>query len=266
MKILFDLISIQKYHSGGGEYVKKVLDELLSKSGNVIFGLFNSRLSFLDKDLENLRTKIQLLDISKNTISEYVRLYEVDILFVGIIQRYIAYNLENIECRIVCVMHDIGDMEFLDNRIHFLSQCSLKNYLRLSVDYWFPRIKYSTLRRTISRYQKIESFLLQDNVTIITVSQYTANSIKYYFPKIGNKKHINILYPPSKQYIRKNIIDNSKIDMILASGKKYILFVNANRENKNFNIVLKCFNRVKEIFPDMLLVVTGKNRDISNKP
>lgn len=155
MKILFDLISIQKYHSGGGEYVKKVLDELLSKSGNVIFGLFNSRLSFLDKDLENLRTKIQLLDISKNTISEYVRLYEVDILFVGIIQRYIAYNLENIECRIVCVMHDIGDMEFLDNRIHFLSQCSLKNYLRLSVDYWFPRIKYSTLRRTISRYQKI---------------------------------------------------------------------------------------------------------------
>ncbi|HBO06981.1 MULTISPECIES: glycosyltransferase [Bacteroides] len=265
MKILFDLISIQKYHSGGGEYVKKVLDELLSKSGNVIFGLFNSRLSFLDKDLENLRTKIQLLDISKNTISEYVRLYEVDILFVGIIQRYIAYNLENIECRIVCVMHDIGDMEFLDNRIHFLSQCSLKNYLRLSVDYWFPRIKYSTLRRTISRYQKIESFLLQDNVTIITVSQYTANSIKYYFPKIGNKKHINILYPPSKQYIRKNIIDNSKIDMILASGKKYILFVNANRENKNFNIVLKCFNRVKEIFPDMLLVVTGKNRDISNK-
>jgi len=265
MKILFDLISIQKYHSGGGEYVKKVLDELLSKSGNVIFGLFNSRLSFLDKDLENLRTKIQLLDISKNTISEYVRLYEVDILFVGIIQRYIAYNLENIECRIVCVMHDIGDMEFLDNRIHFLSQCSLKNYLRLSVDYWFPRIKYSTLRRTISRYQKIESFLLQDNVTIITVSQYTANSIKYYFLKIGNKKHINILYPPSKQYIRKNIIDNSKIDMILASGKKYILFVNANRENKNFNIVLKCFNRVKEIFPDMLLVVTGKNRDISNK-
>ena len=265
MKILFDLISIQKYHSGGGEYVKKVLDELLSKSGNVIFGLFNSRLSFLDKDLENLRTKIQLLDISKNTISEYVRLYEVDILFVGIIQRYIAYNLENIECRIVCVMHDIGDMEFLDNRIHFLSQCSLKNYLRLSVDYWFPRIKYSTLRRTISRYQKIESFLLQDNVTIITVSQYTANSIKYYFPKIGNKKHINILYPPSKQYIRKNIIDNSKIDMIFASGKKYILFVNANRENKNFNIVLKCFNRVKEIFPDMLLVVTGKNRDISNK-
>lgn len=108
----------------------------------------------MDKDLENLRTKIQLLDISKNTISEYVRLYEVDILFVGIIQRYIAYNLENIECRIVCVMHDIGDMEFLDNRIHFLSQCSLKNYLRLSVDYWFPRIKYSTLRRTISRYQK----------------------------------------------------------------------------------------------------------------
>ncbi len=265
MKILFDLISIQKYHSGGGEYVKKVLDELLSKSGNVIFGLFNSRLSFLDKDLENLRTKIQLLDISKNTISEYVRLYEVDILFVGIIQRYIAYNLENIECRIVCVMHDIGDMEFLDNRIHFLSQCSLKNYLRLSVDYWFPRIKYSTLRRTISRYQKIESFLLQDNVTIITVSQYTANSIKYYFPKIGNKKHINILYPPSKQYIRKNIIDNSKIDMIAALVKNYILFANANRENKNFNIVLKCFNRVKEIFPDMLLVVTGKNRDISNK-
>lgn len=46
MKILFDLISIQKYHSGGGEYVKKVLDGLLSKSDNIILGLFNSKLSF----------------------------------------------------------------------------------------------------------------------------------------------------------------------------------------------------------------------------
>lgn len=85
MKILFDLISIQKYHSGGGEYVKKVLDGLLSKSDNIILGLFNSKLSFLDEDLKSLRTKIQLLDISKNTISEYVTLYKVDILFIGIL-------------------------------------------------------------------------------------------------------------------------------------------------------------------------------------
>lgn len=265
MKILFDLISIQKYHSGGGEYVKKVLDGLLSKSDNIILGLFNSKLSFLDEDLKSLRTKIQLLDISKNTISEYVTLYKVDILFIGIIQRYIGYNLENIKCKIVCVIHDIGDMEFLDNRIHFLSQCSLKNYLRLSVDYWFPCIKYSTLCRTISHYKKIESTLVQNNVVIITVSKYTANSIKYYFPKIGDRKNINILYPPSKQYIRKDIIDNDKIEMILSSGKRYILFVNANRENKNFNIVSKCFSRIKESFPDMLLVVTGQNKKISNK-
>lgn len=53
--------------------------------------------------------------------------------------------------------------------------------------------------------------------------------------------------------------------MILSSGKRYILFVNANRENKNFNIVSKCFSRIKESFPDMLLVVTGQNKKISNK-
>lgn len=265
MKILFDLISTQEYHSGGGEYVEKVLKELLSYEGCRIWGLYDSRLLFLLDDLEKLKSQIALLDISKATISEWINTYNIDVFFIGIAQKYVNYNISNIECKTICVIHDIGDMEFFDNRIHFLSPCSLKNYIRLSLDYWLPNVRYSTICRALKRYRKLESLLLQDNVTLVTVSEYTSNSIIYYFPKIGNRKTIHVLYPPPKQYVREDTIDNEKLKKIFAEKKKYILFVNANRENKNFNILLKCFDKLKECFPDMLLIATGVNTKLLNQ-
>ena len=63
MKILFDLISIQGYHSGGGEYVKIVFQKLLSNESNSIFGLYDSHLPFLGRDLDDISTRVQLLDV-----------------------------------------------------------------------------------------------------------------------------------------------------------------------------------------------------------
>lgn len=47
INILFDLISIQGYHSGGGEYVLKVLKELSLCSEANIIGIYDSKLNFL---------------------------------------------------------------------------------------------------------------------------------------------------------------------------------------------------------------------------
>lgn len=44
--VLFDLISLQDYRSGGGEYVKKVFDELLLCNSINIYGVYDSELLF----------------------------------------------------------------------------------------------------------------------------------------------------------------------------------------------------------------------------
>ena len=264
MKILFDLISIQGYHSGGGEYVKIVFQKLLSNESNSIFGLYDSHLPFLGRDLDDISTRVQLLDVQNKDIYEYIRTYEIDTFFIGIVQRYIRYNLQNKECKIICVIHDVGDLEIVNNNIHYLYPYSLKNYMRMSIDYWLRNTKYSTPNRVKAQYQKIEPLLLQDNVTLITVSKYTRNSLLYFFTKL-EKKQINVLYPPGKKYILDKNVSKENLTNIFSQKKKYLLFLNANRENKNFNILLRSWNVIKKRFPDMLLIVTGSKGELSDK-
>lgn len=145
--VLFDLISLQDYRSGGGEYVKKVFDELLLCNSINIYGVYDSELLFIDNDFDEFSKQIEMFDIRKMKLSNIINVCKIDILFIGIIQRYNPYDLNNIYCKVICVMHDIGDIEITQNNIHFMYKHTIKNYIKLTIDYWNEKSKYSTKNR-----------------------------------------------------------------------------------------------------------------------
>ena len=51
MNVLFDFISLQDYHNGGEEYTRKILNHILRLNNIKVFGLYDSKLKFLDNDL-----------------------------------------------------------------------------------------------------------------------------------------------------------------------------------------------------------------------
>lgn len=262
--VLFDLISLQDYRSGGGEYVKKVFDELLLYNTINIYGVYDSKLLFIDNDFDEFSKQIEMFDIRKMKLSKIIDVCKIDILFIGIIQRYNPYDLNNIHCKVICVMHDIGDVEIAQNNIHFMYRHTIKNYIKLTIDYWNEKSKYSTKNRVLKQYGNIRRFLGKANVSLYTVSNYSSNSILYFFPEL-KMKNITVLYPPPKNYIRCDNIDDVTIRNLFSSGKRYLLFVNADRDNKNFNVLNKCIDKVVSNFPDMYLVVTGLNIHVYGK-
>lgn len=260
-RILFDIISLQDYHNGGEEYVRAILKSLLESHNVEIIGLYDSKLRFLDDDYINFNGKFKLIDIQNESLSEIISKEKIDTFFIGIGQRYSFYNLNGINCRTICVVHDIGNIEFSLNKIHYLFPKSLKQFINLCLDYWMEKYKYSFSSRIKSAYEPLINFIKQPNVELITVSNYTANSIKFYFPELKDKD-IRVFYPPVKNYKRNDNIDNPFIQRLLSESHPYLLLLNISRENKNGHMILKAFQRIKLDFPELRLVVTGAPQEI----
>jgi glycosyltransferase involved in cell wall biosynthesis len=263
-RILFDIVSLQNYHSGGGEYVKIVLNKLLEFRDLIIIGLYDSDYIFLENDLQFLSSKINLVDIKSASLSSIIQKNDIDIFFIGIFQRFQSYNLSGIKCKVVCVVHDIGEIETFKSKLFYLFPRSLKNYLRLTLDYLLPNSRFISTNKLIYRYNNSIDFLLNPNVEIVTVSNYTACALKYYFPKLKNKP-FNILYPPIKNYEVLEFFDNILVDdFIKENRKKYILFLNADRPNKNFDLMKDNYCRIKQEFPFMKMVVTSNSDTVED--
>ena len=260
MKILFDIISLQNYHNGGEEYVRAILHDLLKKTGIELIGVYDSNFTFLDNDYEWLSSIMKLEDIRKSNISDIVNRENIDMFFIGIGQRYASYNLEGIKCQTICVIHDIGDIEYSTNKIHYLFNKSIKSFINLVVQKWNKSFS-SRIRKP---YGNLIKFILKSNVEIITVSKYTANSLYYYFPQLKDK-YIKIFYPPIKKYSLKQKIEDKTLSEFLEDSRPYLLFLNYNRLNKNGQIIFKVFRRLKMDNSDFRLIVTGaKHTTVKN--
>ncbi len=260
MKVLFDIISLQGYHNGGEEYVRIVLQDLLKRTNVDLVGIYDSSLVFLDNDHEWLSSIMKLVNVREYSISEIVTCENIDTFFIGIGQRYSLYNLDNIQCRTICVIHDIGDIEYSRNKIHFLFRKSLKSFINLVLDYWLQEWEKSFTNRIAGSAKKLIRFAAKPNVEVITVSNYTANSLCYYFPELKSKS-ITVLYPPVKKYERKQEIDDDALSEFLNDSRPYLLFLNFSRLNKNGEFVLRVFRRLKLDYPDFRLIVTGAKRE-----
>ncbi len=255
--ILFDLISIQSFINGGGEYTKKILNELAKNKDIRIWGLYDSRLQFIGKDKAfSYECCTDLLDISKHNISYYISHHNIDTFFIGIAQRYFKYDLTHITCRTLVTIHDIGDLEGYSNNLHFLYKKNIKGWLRINADFLPGINNFAGLRKARKRYANIIPLLLQETTEIITVSNYTSSSIRYYLPELENK-NIRVLYPPEKITPPEGVAESNKVKALIDKKIKFFLLVNANRGNKNALLVYKVFKRLQKAHKDLYLVLIG---------
>lgn len=259
--ILFDLISTQGSINGGAEFTVKILKTTLQRFNNesheLIF-LFDSRIPFFYESSNpiNLQKNFSCtcVDIAKNnSISNIIDDYKVNVFFVGIGQRLEFYSLENINCETYIVFHDLSNIEIEDNHLDYFllfksQKKSFKQFLRLILNYF-------SLRRKKDYYFNPFQFAQKENVTILTVSEYSKFSLKYYFPEI--KKDIIVIHSPEKLVDFDKIISNENLDMIIKSKMNYFLIVGADRFLKNVEFTSFVFEKFSRIYPEFILVTVG---------
>ena len=259
MNILFDLISTQKVINGGAEYTIKIFNSLIDRnknSDNIIIALYDSRIAIIydivSPDYVENKLNIRCVDISKELLSNIIQIYKIDVFFIGIGQRMDQYVLENINCKVICVIHDLIQKETEDIKLH--------QYLKLHS--WFELTKAMIKKRKKVIFYKsqdfnhnIMSFVQKPNVEIVTVSEYSKFSLLYYYENLD--KDIKVLHSPEKEIIVKRDIENVFLKEILQQKKKYFLMVSADRELKNAEVVTTVFKRFSELNTDFYLLTIG---------
>lgn len=268
MKILLDLIPFQVQDGIGGaaSFTKRVIDEIILHKTDIIslYGLYDSKLpkaKLYDIDMLSNENNISLFDISQNNISSYIENNNIDIFFIAIGQFYSHYNLTGIKCKTVMFIHDIFDIERCDNYIDTIL------FDNNTESYWVQAKRYINLlsgrwkKQAEQCYGNIIPLYTAANTIPYTVSEYTKNSLEYYFPQLKDK--IKICYSPLKNNIRKQYIENNDLRALIKGKKQYIIMLAANRRYKNPKNVIKVFKRLHETHPDLYLLTLKYGKSIN---
>lgn len=261
MRILYDFKSTQHFVGGCAEYIRTVFYTLYSEIHNKnvdveIIGLVDSRIgrfSYADLSPTSLeKYGIKVVDIAKNSLKELLIKEQINKIFIGGAQYWGEYDIENITCPVVCIIHDLCDEEYDKNY--------LDDYFRLADFSEYIKFKYYKWKKSKQRlHQNRKIFkMLQDNKTaqIVTVSNYSKNSIVYNY-KV-NENNIKVLYSPERVTARKEFIENELLKHIVFTRRKYYLMLSANRINKNPYKTIDAFKHYHDLYDkDSLFVTVG---------
>lgn len=260
MKILYELISTQHFVGGGAEYVRKVFFELLQKVNknkrSNIFCLIDSRLTnwpYGDLTPDMLKSYgVQVVDISGSSFRRIIAQYEIDKVFVGVAQYLFQYDIENITCELLCVIHDLCGEERMLNHVNdfiCLHHMNIFQYLR-----W--RFYYFRHGNGLDVNSRVFSFLrTKSNVKIIAVSNYTKKSIIFNYDIDAEK--IKVLYSPERISKLKDYVENEQLAQLISSNQKYFLMVSCNRHEKNAIKAIQAFEKFERLYEDYALVTIG---------
>ncbi len=255
-KILFDFLTLEdSYINGGALYVRTVFYNLI-KEDVCLYGLCKNE-NKLSAEIKSIIQELQIpLIMLQGNFVQTVNAEKFDCFFVGIAQRYNIYDLSKINCKIIIVCHDIGDI--------CRYKASIDRNYDMIYDFYkmrnkkFPKLRcYRNLMKRIAfdksflgitlkndkmlnrfGYDNFSKLLQKDNVYLVTVSQYSKYAIEYYFNNISNE--IQVFYPPVVE--RLNTAISKEIEN-LSDSNKYFLFVSADRQNKNYWIFEKAFDK-----------------------
>lgn len=269
MNVLFDLISSQGFINGGAEYTIKIFYTLLYSTQNTenkIYAIYDSKIpvvyDIVDPDYLAKNFRINCVDVNNKSISGVVSELNIDTFFVGIGQQMNNYNLENINCRTICVIHDLDKLEIDDNKLlPFLAADSLIGITKWIVSKWKNKI-FHNKEIGFFLYKNLMSFVLKKNVEVVTVSNYSAFSLKYYYPELSSK--IEVLYSPPKIHTLNEHIENDVLKNIVKKKIKYFVVLSANRKLKNAALVIKVFKKFAKLNPDFYLLTIGKSESEFN--
>ena len=282
MNILFDFITVSK-RTGAGEYHRRVFFTLMNKIQkekiNVhIYCLWDSKLGIAYNDLKisilSKRYNVTFLDMQQDSLSSLIRDYKIDNFFIAC-SHYLAFDSQmgEIHCPCICVIHDLCDQEFRDNQLNIIIQLEKPDYQFDSDNDggWkvyrkmnAPTMKFLRwllgMRRRNKKDCRRENILalLTNNpqTKLVTVSEYTRNSVSYYLNI--EKEKISVLYSPERIYVDAvEKIENDTLRDIVSTEKKFYFFPGAARGGKNPQKMVRVFKRFAELNPDCYLVTTG---------
>lgn len=274
-KILFDFLSLEdKIINGGSLYVKTVLERLL-KEDVKISGVCLCPNNFSEETRAIVdRFHIEIIPMKKDWV-DYVNANEYDMFFIGIAQRFNAIDLTKIRCKIYIVCHDIVDIilyraglaynNTLNHKIFTITQrkhpklsCYKIMVNRILAERSFLGLVSDKKIVKLLGYENFEKLIKQNNVHIITVSNYTKRSLEYFFESIANP--IEVFYSPVmvRHYAEGTISESIKEK---TEGKKYFLILGANRYNKNFEVFAEQFTKFNQrMNGEFCAVVLGANK------
>ena len=113
-------------------------------------------------------------------------------------------------------------------------------------------------------YQKIgkayRAFIIKNGIrkvdTLICNSNSTLNEFKKIFGIPKNINEISVVYNPLN-FDRKEKYDDSIIKILNIDNEEYIYTISGTSPNKNFDFVLKAFSKLRSLYPNLKLVVSG---------
>lgn len=253
MNILFDLITPQGFIGGAGEYVRRIYYALTSyqntHSDVNIICLFDSNIGrYAYKDLSPSVIKNPFLFIEKRPLEEIVNEYKIDTIFIGALQYWSKYSFEGVRCRIVSVIHDLCEEELLRDKIKLYTNFNnVKGFIKILTRNLIDRV----LRINNNRN---ESILEKDNLSIVTVSEYSKATIIYNYPHVRHK--IKVFYSPTRITNQIEFIENPILNDLIVKKKKYYLILGCNRELKNTEKAIFAFKKYLEYLS------SNKNNDL----
>lgn len=260
MNILFDLISTQGFINGGAEYVKRVFWTMMDQKTDEhhVFCLYDSKLEIISEDVSPFQLygsdKTVFIDINHHgSIEEIVDLNSIDIFFIGIASRYLNYNLRNVRCRCICVVHDFSLYDLDGVRI-YLHRKELPQLIRILL----RRYKHKITDK--NKWNNMFSFWRNHpNLKIITVSEFTRASLLT--SVLDTCERIQVLYSPEKMITVRPEVENKQLSEVISSKCKYYLIVSANRDLKNAKLAISAVKRFFDVYkPDAKLITIGYSK------
>lgn len=259
MIILYDFISLQGSINGGAEYTRRVFDELIQKkssSNTVIYALYNSKESFIsDENIVYKNDVNKWVDINQyHSISNIIDDFNIDVFFVGIFQKYMKYDLSGIRCKSIVVIHDIASLEIKNSRLYLLKPETKEEIIKRVAKTLLAKFLHNKYKEFDNDFESHKDFLLNSNTHIITVSDFSRNSIRYNIPFLSTKK-IKVLYSPLRKQVDPEIEPQTK--NLIDDNKKYFLILSSKRWLKNADMALEVIKRFSEEHPEYYVVTTG---------
>ena len=260
-KILFDFLTFEDdFINGGALTVKSIFYGLTERNCNIVG--FCKNINGVSREIKDYaRTKnipIEEIDLSKG-VAPIIEKHSIDVVFIGIGQRFKDVKFDNVQCPIYIIFHDISDICIYNADLLYRIDDLYMLYKLNNMKYpWLRCLKYRIKRMFDQKsilglkpslrkqyrffgYESLADLVNQKNVHIITVSEYSRNSLQYYFENIANE--ITVLYP----YPTSMDTDcNECVNFDVKSFGEYFLFISADRYNKNVCVFLRQFEKLNK--------------------
>lgn len=251
MRLLFDFITTQHFVGGAAEYIRKVFYSLLKEneasiSKITLYGLIDSSIGkFAYEDLSPKALQsygIYVVDIKSHTLEEIIQINKIDKVFIGAGQYWTKYDVKNLICPVICVIHDLCDEEYFYNELSNLI------FFPNIIKYMLFKIRILLSGGKPLRIKGVECLLktliANPNAKIITVSNFSKYSMKYFYDIPDDK--LSVLYSPHRVSNLNINIENEILRELVKKKKKYYLMISANRKNKNPYKTIAAFKRFAE--------------------